>query len=152
MDISDSCRASSGRLSSSNIWKNTAIEVFSRSSCGDDDEEALKWAAIEKLPTYLRIRRGILKEEQGQAREIYIQNLGLLERKHVLERLVKIAEEDHEKFLLKLRDRIERFVHYFSSHCIFVQPMTAKIEITEAYACSKCVYDEGDIFIFFYYR
>ncbi|XP_022997377.1 pleiotropic drug resistance protein 1-like [Cucurbita maxima] len=84
------------------------MEVFSRSSCGDDDEEALKWAAIEKLPTYLRIRRGILKEEQGEAREIDIRNLGLLERRHVLERLVKIAEEDNEKFLLKLRDRIER--------------------------------------------
>lgn len=98
-----------------------AMEVFSRSSCGDDDEEALKWAAIEKLPTYLRIRRGILKEEQGEAREIDIRNLGLLERRHVLERLVKIAEDDNEKFLLKLRDRIERLVsdlkEAISSHC-----------------------------------
>ncbi|XP_008445146.1 pleiotropic drug resistance protein 1-like [Cucumis melo] len=84
------------------------MEVFSRPSCGDDDEEALKWAAIEKLPTYLRIRRGILKEEQGEAREIDIRKIGLLERRHVLERLVKIAEEDNEEFLLKLRDRIER--------------------------------------------
>lgn len=99
------------------------MEVFSRSSCGDDDEEALKWAAIEKLPTYLRIRRGILKEDQGEAREIDIRNLGLLERRHVLERLVKIAEEDNEKFLLKLRDRIERLVRdleqVISSHCYF---------------------------------
>lgn len=104
------------------------MEVFSRPSCGDDDEEALKWAAIEKLPTYLRIRRGILKEEQGEAREIDIRKIGLLERRHVLERLVKIAEEDNEEFLLKLRDRIERLVHDYdfewkklivSLHCYF---------------------------------
>nr|XP_023870372.1 pleiotropic drug resistance protein 1-like isoform X4 [Quercus suber] len=101
-------RVSSARLSSSNIWRNTGLEVFSKSSLEEDDEEALKWAAIEKLPTYLRIRRGILTEAEGQAREIDIESLGLLERKNLLERLVKIAEEDNEKFLLKLKERIER--------------------------------------------
>lgn len=101
-------RVSSARLSSSNIWRNTGLEVFSKSSVEGDDEESLKWAAIEKLPTYLRIRRGILTEAEGQAREIDIESLGLLERKNLLERLVKIAEEDNEKFLLKLKDRIER--------------------------------------------
>lgn len=84
------------------------MDVFSKSSHDEDDEEALKWAAIEKLPTYLRIRRGILTEEEGQAREIDIKNLGLLERKNVLERLVKVADEDNEKFLMKLKDRIDR--------------------------------------------
>lgn len=84
------------------------MEVFSRSSLDENDEEALKWAAIEKLPTYLRIRRGILTEEEGQAREIDIKNLGLLDRKNLIERLLKIAEEDNENFLLKLKDRIER--------------------------------------------
>ncbi|KAL6296586.1 hypothetical protein ACE6H2_004728 [Prunus campanulata] len=104
----DIYRVSSARLSSSNIWRNSAMDVFSKSSHDEDDEEALKWAAIEKLPTYLRIRRGILTEGEGQAREIDIKNLGLLERKSVLERLVKTADEDNEKFLLKLKDRINR--------------------------------------------
>ncbi|KAH7524726.1 hypothetical protein FEM48_Zijuj06G0150100 [Ziziphus jujuba var. spinosa] len=109
MEGGDIFRVSSARLSSSNIWRNNAIEVFSKSSRdGEDDEEALKWAAIEKLPTYLRIRRGILTEAEGQAREIDIKDLGTLERRNVLERLVKIAEEDNEKFLLKLKDRIDR--------------------------------------------
>lgn len=108
MEGGDIFRVSSARLSSSNIWRNNAIEVFSKSSRDDDDEEALKWAAIEKLPTYLRIRRGILTEAEGQAREINIKDLGTLERRNVLERLVKIAEEDNEKFLLKLKSRIER--------------------------------------------
>lgn len=100
---------SSARLSSSSIWRNNGLEVFSRSSReADDDEEALKWAAIEKLPTYLRIRRGILVQEEGESREIDVNNLGELEKRNLLERLVKIAEEDHEKFLLKLKRRIDR--------------------------------------------
>lgn len=105
--------------SSSSIWRSgAAAEVFSRSSGhgggdgdGEDDEEALKWAAIEKLPTYLRVRRGILtEEEEGKpSREIDIATLGLLERRSVLERLVKIADKDNERFLMKLKDRIDRF-------------------------------------------
>ncbi|KAL6344974.1 hypothetical protein AAG906_007705 [Vitis piasezkii] len=108
MESSDVYRVNSARLSSSNIWRNSGMEVFSRSSRDEDDEEALKWAAIEKLPTYLRIRRGILAEEEGKAREIDITSLGLIEKKNLLERLVKIAEEDNEKFLLKLKERIDR--------------------------------------------
>ncbi|XP_028063192.1 pleiotropic drug resistance protein 1-like [Camellia sinensis] len=101
-------RVSSARLSSSNIWRNSGGEVFSKSFCDEDDEEALKWAAMEKLPTYQRIQRGILTEEQGHAREIDIKKLGVIERKNLLERLVKIAEDDNEKFLLKLKKRIDR--------------------------------------------
>ena len=108
MESSDVSRVNSARLGSSSIWRNSGLEVFSRSSRDEDDEEALKWAAIEKLPTYLRIRRGILAEEEGKAREIDITSLGLIEKKNLLERLVKIAEEDNEKFLLKLKERIDR--------------------------------------------
>nr|XP_011459223.1 PREDICTED: pleiotropic drug resistance protein 1-like [Fragaria vesca subsp. vesca] len=104
----DVYRVSSARLSSSNIWRNSTMDVFSKSSHDEEDEEALKWAAIEKLPTYLRIRRGIFTEEEGEAREIDIKNLGLLERKNVLERLVKVADEDNERFLMKLKNRIDR--------------------------------------------
>jgi len=105
-----SARLSSARSSSSDIWRNSGKEIFSRSSRDEDDEEALKWAALEKLPTYLRIRRGILAEEEGQITEVDIGNLGLIERRNLLERLLKTAEEDNEKFLLKLKKRIERYV------------------------------------------
>ncbi|PON57941.1 ABC type transporter protein [Parasponia andersonii] len=108
MESGDMYRVGSARLGSSSIWRNSALEVFSKSSREEDDEEALKWAAIEKLPTYLRVRRGIWTEAQGQAREIDIKDLGLLERREILERLVKIAEKDNEKFLLKLKNRIDR--------------------------------------------
>lgn len=110
MEGGDISRATSSRLTSSNIWSNRALDVFSQSSRHghEDDEEALKWAAIEKLPTYLRIRRGLLSEAEGQAREVDIENLGLLERQNILEKLVKIAEEDNEKFLIKLKSRIDQ--------------------------------------------
>lgn len=86
------------------------MEVFSRSSVEVDDEEALKWAALERLPTNLRIRRGILTGDEGKYREIDIKNLGLVERRNLVERLLEIAEEGNEKFLLKLKERIQRYV------------------------------------------
>jgi hypothetical protein len=98
----DSLRRSTSS-SNSNIWRNNSMDVFSKSE-REDDEEALKWASIERLPTYLRIRRSILNNE-----EVDIKKLGLTERKVLLERLVKIAEDDNEKFLLKLKERMERY-------------------------------------------
>ncbi|KAF3447187.1 hypothetical protein FNV43_RR12367 [Rhamnella rubrinervis] len=108
MDGGDFFRVGSARLSSSNVWRNSTIEVFSQSSRNEDDEEALKWAALERLPTYMRVKRGLLTEAEGQSREVDIEEIGVLERKNVLERLVKIAEEDNEKFLKKLKNRIDR--------------------------------------------
>ncbi|KAG4137150.1 hypothetical protein ERO13_D07G054200v2 [Gossypium hirsutum] len=96
------------RSGSSSIWRNNGIEVFSRSSRDEDDEEALKWAALEKLPTVARLRKGILASSQGGANEIDVFDIGWQERKALLERLVKVAEEDNEKFLLKLKNRIQR--------------------------------------------
>ncbi|KAG5540567.1 hypothetical protein RHGRI_020697 [Rhododendron griersonianum] len=92
----------------SNVWRNSGREVFSLSSDEDDDGEALKWAALEKLPTFVRIRTGILSEDEGQFREIDVKKLGVIERRNLVERLVKTAEEDNEKFLLKLKERIDR--------------------------------------------
>nr|GMD47707.1 pleiotropic drug resistance protein 1-like [Ipomoea batatas] len=108
MEGGDMFRGGSARLGSSNVWRNSAMEVFSSRGEGDNDEEALKWAAIEKLPTYLRVRRGILTEEEGQCKEVDVKGLGLVEKKNLLERLVRVAEEDNEKFLLKLKQRIDR--------------------------------------------
>ncbi|XP_058112242.1 pleiotropic drug resistance protein 1-like isoform X3 [Magnolia sinica] len=100
--------SSSIRRNSSSIWRNTTPDVFSRSHHEEDDEEALKWAALEKLPTYNRLRRGILAVAPGDLREVDIQSLGYQEKKILLDRLIKVAEEDNEKFLLKLKNRIEQ--------------------------------------------
>ncbi|XXG47537.1 hypothetical protein AAC387_Pa02g2169 [Persea americana] len=110
MDNSDLYRVASLRRSrnTSGMWRNTSAEVFSRSSRDEDDEEALKWASLEKLPTYDRIRKGILSGAAGEHKEVDIQKLGFQERKNLLERLIRVAEEDNEKFLLKLKNRMDR--------------------------------------------
>lgn len=91
-------------------WRSasTRSDVFSTSSRDEDDEEALKWAALEKLPTYDRVRKGILTEPTGQKTEVDVEGLGPVEKKKLVERLVRVAEEDNEKFLLKLKNRLDR--------------------------------------------
>ncbi|KAL6573650.1 transcription factor [Orobanche hederae] len=56
-----------------------------------------KWVALEKLPTFDRLRKGLLLGSQG-ASEIEIDNLGTEERKKILQRLVNVVEEDNESF------------------------------------------------------
>ncbi|KAK3416796.1 hypothetical protein EUGRSUZ_H02558 [Eucalyptus grandis] len=101
---SNSLRATSSTMQ---MHHATTMDVFSRSSCDEDDEESLRWAALEKLPTFERLRKGILTAGGG-ANEIDIRNLGFHERKRLIERLVRVTEEDNESFLLKLRNRIDR--------------------------------------------
>ncbi|XP_068647580.1 pleiotropic drug resistance protein TUR2-like [Aristolochia californica] len=109
MDNTDLYRVGSLRRNGSSVWRNTTVEdVFSRSSRDEDDEEALKWAALEKLPTYDRIRKGILSGGAGEYKEVDVKRLGFQERKNLLERLIRVAEEDNEKFLWKLKNRMEQ--------------------------------------------
>ncbi|KAF4347920.1 pleiotropic drug resistance protein 1 [Cannabis sativa] len=109
MESNDIYRGSNSmRSGSSSLWRNNNMEVFSKSSRDEDDEEALKWAALEKLPTYSRLRKGIFTTSKGESNEVDIHNLGFQQRKDLLERLVKVAEEDNERFLLKLKNRIDR--------------------------------------------
>ncbi|GLJ26439.1 hypothetical protein SUGI_0510140 [Cryptomeria japonica] len=82
--------------------------VFSASSSSRnrlDDEESLKWAAIEKLPTYDRLRTSILKDVHG---EVNVTDIQLESRQKVLDRLVRVADQDNERFLNRLRKRIDR--------------------------------------------
>ncbi|KAK3123186.1 hypothetical protein QOZ80_8AG0625730 [Eleusine coracana subsp. coracana] len=111
--------ASMRRGDSGSMWRRTD-DVFSRSSISreEDDEEALRWAALEKLPTYDRVRRAIVSHGLGGddgtdavpkgVVDVDILSLGPRERRALLERLVRDADEDNEQFLRKLKDRIER--------------------------------------------
>ncbi|KAE8718418.1 Pleiotropic drug resistance protein 1 [Hibiscus syriacus] len=59
MEGIDLYRASSSlRSGTSSAWRNNEVEAFSRSSREEDDEEALMWAALERLPTVSRLRKG----------------------------------------------------------------------------------------------
>ncbi|XXG63179.1 hypothetical protein AAC387_Pa05g1421 [Persea americana] len=110
MDNANLYKEESLHQNGSSIWSMTTLEdVFARSSHDEDDEAALKWAALEKLPTYNRISKGFLSGVAGgELEEVNIKDLGYQERKNLLERLIKVGEEDLEKFLLKVKNRIER--------------------------------------------
>ncbi|KAK2978894.1 hypothetical protein RJ640_030943 [Escallonia rubra] len=103
---------SGSRGSFREIWQ-PPPDVFTRSSRRDDaDEEELQWAAIERLPTYDRLRKGILKQvlDNGSVvtNEVDVTSLGMQEKKHLMGSILKIVEEDNEKFLRGLRDRTDR--------------------------------------------
>ncbi|OMO57948.1 hypothetical protein COLO4_34962 [Corchorus olitorius] len=72
-----------------------------------DDEEALKWAALERLPTYERARKGVLHGILGDFKEIDLRNLGLQERRQLLNRFIKDADKN-EDYLKKLKARIDK--------------------------------------------
>ncbi|XP_057789350.1 pleiotropic drug resistance protein 2-like [Salvia miltiorrhiza] len=86
-------------------------DVFQKSGRRDDEEE-LKWAAIERLPTYDRMRKGILKQvlDNGNVihEEIDFDNLGVNNKKQIMDTMLKALEEDNERLLLRLRERIDR--------------------------------------------
>lgn len=87
-------------------------DVFQRNGRENDDEDDLKWAAIERLPTYDRLRKGILKQTLDDGKivrqEVDVTNLGLKDKKQLMESILKIVEDDNERFLLRLRDRTDR--------------------------------------------
>eukprot|EP01018_Ginkgo_biloba_P026508 Gb_37005 [translate_table: standard] len=101
------------RSGSSRLFERSG-SVFSTSSSTrkhQDDEEALKWAALEKLPTYDRLRTSIFKNVQDKdipTYEVDVRTLAPETRQQLMERLVKVADQDNELFLTKLRQRIDR--------------------------------------------
>ncbi|KAL5155241.1 Pleiotropic drug resistance protein 1 [Glycine soja] len=96
------------RIGSSSIWRDSDAKIFSNSYHRENDEEALKWATIQKLPTVVRLRKGLLTSPEGEVNEIDVQKLGFQERRTLLDRLVRTVEDDNEKFLLKLKERVDR--------------------------------------------
>ena len=109
-------KVASMRLGNSgSIWRR-GDDVFSRSSREEDDEEALRWAALEKLPTYDRVRRAMVPLGDGAEAGagggkglVDVHSLDPQQRRALLERLVRVADEDNERFLLKLKDRVDRY-------------------------------------------
>lgn len=84
------------------------MEPFSTSQNEQDDEEALKWASLERLPTYARLRKGILTSSKGHVNEIDINSLSFHDRTKLIQRLINVADVDNHNFLSKLRHRIDR--------------------------------------------
>ncbi|KAF8034418.1 hypothetical protein BT93_C0656 [Corymbia citriodora subsp. variegata] len=84
-----------------------AHSIHSSSRNREDDEEALKWAALERLPTYRRVRKAVLHGVTGDLKETDLTKLGFQERQDLLDRFMKNADSN-EQFLQKLKNRIDR--------------------------------------------
>lgn len=92
------------------MW-NSSESVSVRSASfreSGDDEEALQWAALERLPTYNRVRKGVFKNIVGDLIEIDVHKLELEERKVVLNRLVQSVDDDWDRFFLRIRQRFDK--------------------------------------------
>jgi len=102
--LSRSLSKSLGELLASN--SNNHFSRRSGSTIDDHDEEALKWAALEKLPTFARLRTTIIHPHEDL---VDVTKLGVDDRQKFIDSIFKVTEEDNEKFLKKFRNRIDRF-------------------------------------------
>lgn len=108
------------------MWNSAAMDasVFSRSSSfrsgrgSDDDEEALRWAALERLPTFSRVRRGLFKKSTGDVSEVDVTGLSSGDRTALLDRLLGVTG-DSEEFFRRIRRRFDVWVHFDLSKVFF---------------------------------
>ncbi|CAK7334854.1 unnamed protein product [Dovyalis caffra] len=110
------------------MW-NSAENLFARAPSfreEGEDEEALRWAALERLPTYARVRRGIFRNVVGDHREIDLSELEVQERKLVLERLITSVDDDPERFFDRMRKRFDAVRLEFPKIEVRVQNLTVE--------------------------
>ncbi|KAJ0790822.1 putative ABC-type sulfate transporter [Helianthus annuus] len=107
-------------------------DAFEKTSVQEDEEE-LRLAAIERLPTYERSRKDILNQvhDDGRIRRNEISNVDHLDTKQTIASVLEVVKDDHEGFLRRIRERIDR-----------VGIKTPKIEVRY-----NNLSVEGDVFI-----
>ena len=118
MGPDDLGRTGSNRISWSDVPAQSLRDIMSTghtdifsSQRVEEEEEELRWAAIERLPTYDRLRKGVLRiaTEDGKIVEndINLTKMDRQDKKILLENIFKVVDEDNEVFLRRLRDRID---------------------------------------------
>lgn len=114
--------------------------AFSRSSSyrdnTDDEEEGLRWAAIERLPTMARARRGLLRRieaagcgnsyraggdgggggGEGLFAEVDVARLTRGDRTALIDRLLGDSG-DAENFFQRIRERFDAWASFLYSLC-----------------------------------
>ncbi|KAL0454589.1 UNVERIFIED_CONTAM: Pleiotropic drug resistance protein 3 [Sesamum latifolium] len=75
-----------------------------------DDEVVSRWAAVERLPTYDRLRSSLFEENGGNEgkKVVDVTKLGGPEKHMFIERLIRHIEHDNLKLLHKMRRRIDK--------------------------------------------
>ncbi|GLT42699.1 hypothetical protein SLA2020_166850 [Shorea laevis] len=98
-------------ISMGSSFHHESSDASSFSMNEDNDEVELQWAAIERLPTFRRIRSSLFPIDGKEEREremIDVTKLGAPERHVFIERLITRVEEDNLRLLKKLKERMER--------------------------------------------
>ncbi|KAL6634302.1 hypothetical protein ACP70R_026973 [Stipagrostis hirtigluma subsp. patula] len=88
-------RVASTQRDGGTMWRRGDDDVFSRSPSRGDDEEALRWAALQRLPTY---DRAILADVELPGDCV---GRALLDR-------IRVAGDGNGRCLQRLKDRIDR--------------------------------------------
>lgn len=80
-----------------------------------DEESAVEWATIERLPTFERLRLSLLDENNGKEdniakrkRIIDVTKLSVPEKHELIEKLIGDIEHDNHHLLQKIRERMDK--------------------------------------------
>ncbi|ESQ32530.1 hypothetical protein EUTSA_v10005611mg [Eutrema salsugineum] len=112
----------------------------SRREKEEEEEEAMKWAALEqlqRLPTYDRARKAVLRGITGGFKEIDMKDLGFVETRELFDRVMAMDDEDwHGEYLRRLKSRFDRV----SLNLPTIEVRFEDVNVTaEAYEGSKAV-------------
>lgn len=88
-----------------------------------DDEEALKWAAVERLPTYDRVRTSVFHKASGSVKQVDVRELSPLETSELLDKLMRETQDENNILLLKMRKRLDKCV--LSLNSLIFSPNTS---------------------------
>lgn len=125
-----------GSLSKSQSWSReelsmSATDGSKRSSHAEEDEENLKREALQKLPTFDRLRTAFMasyitddiENQLSMHKQVDVRDLDVNDQQQIIDRLFKVPEVDNERFLRKLRDRFDRFAlissFFFLQHFLY---------------------------------
>ncbi|KAH7532597.1 hypothetical protein FEM48_Zijuj04G0038300 [Ziziphus jujuba var. spinosa] len=115
--------------------------ISTKENDDDDDEVELQWAAIERLPTFERIRSSLFdnehlngsKEKEGKS-VIDVTKLGAQQRHIFIEKLLKDIEQDNRRLLQKLKERIDS---------VGVELPTVEVRYQNLFVEAECEIVEG---------
>nr|AEO22188.1 ABCG subfamily transporter protein [Solanum tuberosum] len=115
MDLSEIGRSlrSSFRRQTSILRSNSALSASEKDDVVDE-ENMLAWAAIERLPTYDRLRSSVFEEVNGNEANVKtkrvtdVTKLRPVERHVFIEKMIKHIEHDNLQLLHKIRKRIDK--------------------------------------------
>ncbi|RZC88219.1 hypothetical protein C5167_016050 [Papaver somniferum] len=105
---------SSFRQHTSSFRSNSSVENSVRdvdeSAENQDERVALQWAAIERLPTFRKLRSSLFDDggDVTGKRVIDVTKLGPVERHMFIEKLIKHIEYDNLRLLQNLKKRIDK--------------------------------------------